>query len=130
MSAPHLNSGDMATREYKKVLVAQGWKLEQEWAHECLETLYDPEQVLRADRIQTALPKTYEWLNRHPKVDLWLNSRHSTCLWLTAGPGRGKFTIARYMASHLLNDSQTEPIICQYFSNSSSSQRSASRLLC
>jgi hypothetical protein len=78
MSAPHLNSGDMTTREYKQVLVAQGWKLEQEWARECLETLYDPEQDLRADRIQTALPGTCEWLNRHPKVDLWLNSRHST----------------------------------------------------
>lgn len=70
MSAPHLNSGDLATREYKQVLVAQGWKLEQEWARECLQTLCDPEQALRADRIQTALPGTCEWLNPHPKVDL------------------------------------------------------------
>lgn len=130
MSAPHLNSEDMATREYKQVLVAQDWKLEQEWARECLEILYDPDQAPRAHGIQTALPGTCEWLNRHPKVELWLNSRHSTCLWLTAGPGRGKSTIAKYMASHLLNDSQTKPIICQYFSDSSSSQQSASRLLC
>src|ERR1700756_4475407 len=77
MNAPHLNLEDMATQEYKQVLVAQDRKLEHEWARECLMALYDTDQAIRADRIQTALPGTCEWLNRHPKVELWLNSRHS-----------------------------------------------------
>jgi hypothetical protein len=126
---PCLRSEDPDTLVHQHPSLAREQTIDQGRAVRDLAVLFDSDHAARLHSIQDALPGTCEWLKRHPKVELWLKSRHSTCLWLTAGPARGKSTIAKYVAFQLLEKSQAEYATCFCFIDDRT-RSSACRVLC
>ncbi|KAJ4019080.1 hypothetical protein NW752_004819 [Fusarium irregulare] len=80
----------------------------------------DPSIAKDATRTQQGprAPKTCEWIMGVQEVKNWLRpeTEHQHVLWLSGNHGRGKSTMAVYLAEKLTNDFATHPAnTCAYF---------------
>jgi nucleoside phosphorylase len=76
----------------------------------------------RQDTIQTALPKTCNWLLKHEKYRYWLDSskilEHKGFLWIKGKPGTGKSTIMKHAFEHSRRTQKgTGAVIISFFFN-------------
>ncbi|VUC35658.1 unnamed protein product [Clonostachys rosea] len=83
----------------------------------------DYEQV--RDRITERVPGTCEWLRDHEKVQSWLESQASL-LVISAGPGCGKSTLAKYFIEDVLPGCDPDATIAYFFFRETEGHRTVS----
>lgn len=69
----------------------------------CLSSLAPTDQTLLLSQLVNRSESTCQWIFSHQPFQLWLEAEDSQLLHITAGPGRGKTTIAAHIVRRLMD---------------------------
>ncbi|MCJ1327493.1 hypothetical protein MMC10_004162 [Thelotrema lepadinum] len=98
--------------------------------NELLQSLHSCPYAERKDRNTERVKGTCEWFTNHPQFCQWNNSDYASVLWVSADPGCGKSTLAKYLINELLPQPGNRTVSYFFFKDDFDDQRSAAIAIC
>ena len=95
-------------------------KLQEDWytserASRCMATLRTVDYNSYKNQNPQHAAGTCRWLTDHQKFKHWMAETKFACLWVTAAPGCGKSTYARYLVDEYLPTNASDSTTCFFF---------------
>ena len=110
---------DVLSKEQKNQLIRE-WQV-----NKFLQALYTCPYAERKDRNCERVEGTCEWFTNHSLFRSWNNKSSSSVLWVSADPGCGKSTLAKYLPGP-----KTRTICYFFFKDDFDDQRSSTTAIC